>query len=118
MPGQETARSRARDAARWLGVLRARGTSAPAISLQPDATKDLLSAAADPQRLASVCRRAVALIDRQIRAERLAPIALDGAPGAMERCGLRWAERQAAFATLRQQFAEIVAGIEGADAPG
>lgn len=119
MSGIETSRWRARDAARWLRILRARGTHAPAISLLPDATRDLLSAAADPQRLTTVCRRAIDLIDRQILAERIAAISSAKAPtGAdIEQDARRSAERQAAFCMLRRQFAEIVDAIDS-DPPG
>ena len=120
MPGYEAARGRARDVARWLRVLQARGTNVPAISLLPDATRDLLAADTDPLRLVALCRRAIGAVDRQMLVERIGATfpSAEAMTGAVtEPCGLRSAERHAAFALLREQLAEIVAGLEETDGP-
>jgi hypothetical protein len=120
MPGYEAARWRARDVACWLRVLKARGTNVPAISLLPDAWRDLLAADTEPLRLVAVCRRAMDAVDRQMAAERIGatfPCAEAMTAAAIEQCGLRLAERHAAFALLGQQFAEIVGALEETDGP-
>jgi hypothetical protein len=114
MPASEMARGRARDVARWLRVLQARGTHAPAISLVPDATRALLSEETEPRQLMDACRRAKAAVDRQIVAERIGatdPSAESKAAAVTERGGLQSAERQAICALLGELLAEIVAAI-------
>lgn len=120
MPEFEEARGRARDSARWMRVYQARGTNVPAISLVPDAMRDLLAADTDPLRLVAVCRRAIEAVDRQMLAERISasfPSAEAKTLAVIEQCGLRSAERHAAFSLLRRQLAEVVGALEEADSP-
>jgi hypothetical protein len=120
MPGSEAVRGRARDVARWLRVFQARGTCAPAISLLPDAMRDLIAADTDLLRFVAACRRAMEAVDRQMLAERISasfPTAEAKTVDAIKHCGLRSAERRAAFALLREQLAEIVGAIDEADGP-
>ena len=114
------ARARARDAARWLRVLEARGARIPAISLLPGTTRALLSDETEPAQLVDACVRAMDAVDRQIivdRARAAFSCADPGDSGPIDWGRLQSRERQAVFQLIREQLAETVASIVRAE-PG